>query len=93
MKTVIKRSDSEALDRLLNPFADCLTPALAQRIVKFRADAEIQARIDELADKCTEGELTSAERREYESYVRAINLISILQSKARTVLAKERKSR
>lgn len=78
---------------MLDPLRDCLTPAMARRLVKFRADAETQARVEELADKCTEGELTTAERREYEEYVRAINLISILQSKARLILAKNRKPR
>ena len=66
---------------------------MARRIADFRADAATQARVEELADKCCEGRLTPAERREYEASVRAINLISILQSKARIILAKSRKSR
>ena len=78
---------------MYDPLGDCLTPALARRLVKFRADKATQARIEELADKCNEGELTPAERREYAGYVRAIHLISILQSKARQVLAKSRKPR
>jgi hypothetical protein len=78
---------------MLDPLREVLTPALARRVVKFRADRETQARIGELADKCTEGELTAAERREYAAYVRAIHLISVLQSKARQAIAKGRKSR
>jgi hypothetical protein len=93
MKTITKPTENGVLHRLLDPLCDCLTPAMARRLVKFRADSETQARVDELADKCTEGELTPAERREYDAYVRAINLISILQSKARMVLAKNRKPR
>jgi hypothetical protein len=92
MKTIAKTAARSPLDRLLNPIGDCLTPTVARRIAKFRADAETQARIDELADKCNEGDLTAAERLEYESFVRAINLIAILQSKARAFLAKNRKS-
>ncbi len=92
MKTLTNTVGRDPLDRLLNPLGECLTPAVARRIVKMRADADTQARIDELADKCNEGELTPAERREYESFVRAINLIAILQSKARTILAKNRES-
>jgi hypothetical protein len=88
MKTLTKNSDHKVLDRLLDPLSDCFTPTVARRLVEFRADAVTQARINELADKCNEGELTAAERREYESFVRAINLIAILQSKARVVLAK-----
>lgn len=49
------------------------------------ADEDTQARIDELADKCTEGTLTATERSEYESYVAAIDLVTILQAKARRV--------
>ena len=85
--------ETGVLDRLLNPLSDSLTPAMARRLVTFRADSATQARVDELATKCNEGELTRVERREYEAYVRAIHLISILQSKARMVLAKSRKSR
>lgn len=66
---------------------------MARRLVNFRADSETQARVEELADKCSEGELSPAERREYEAYVRAIHLVSILQSKARMVLARKRKLR
>ena len=90
---MMKTTDNRVLDRLLNPFSASLTPAMARRLVTFRADAATQARVDELANKCNEGELSPAERREYEAYVRAIHFISILQSKARTQLAKGRKPR
>lgn len=93
MATITQPVANGALDRLLNPLSDCLTPAMARRLVKFRADSATRARMDELATRCNEGDLTRAERREYEGYVRAIHLISILQSKARMVLAKNRKPR
>ncbi len=92
MKTLTPPTANEGLDRLLDPLSEWLTPAAARRLVDFRADAATQARIEELATKCNEGELTAKERREYESFVRAIHLISILQSKARTALAKAHKS-
>ena len=53
----------------------------------MRARPEEQARIDELADKASEGSLTAEERAEYEAYMHAIDVISILQAKARAVLA------
>lgn len=77
------------LDRMLDPLAESLTPAAAEKLVRLQADPETQARIDELADKCTEGELTEDERTEYETYVRASDLIAILQAKARALLAKQ----
>ena len=44
-----------------------------------------------MADKCNEGQLSPEERAEYEALVRAIDFITILQSKARRRLAKTRK--
>lgn len=63
-----------------------MTPELAQRIAELLALPEAQARLDELADKCNEGELTPEEAAEYDSYVDAIDLIAVLQAQARDVL-------
>ena len=76
------------LDRMLDPFPECLTADAARRVAAWRVDPETQARIDQLADKCTEGQLAPAERSEYETYVRAGTLISILQAKARALLSR-----
>jgi hypothetical protein len=75
------------LDRLLDPFAKCLTAEVARQFVELRPDAQTQGRIDELAAKANEGTLSPAERIEYERYVEAIDVVSILQAKARKVLA------
>ncbi len=75
------------LDRLLEPLGNRMPLDYAKELVEFRASPEVQARIDELADKCNEGELTDAERDEYDDYLQAIHLIGILQRKARRVLA------
>jgi hypothetical protein len=82
---------TSVLDRLLDPLARSLTPAAARALVDFRADADTQAHIANLAEKCNEGQLSPEERAEYETIVRAIDLIAILQSKARRLLAKTRK--
>jgi hypothetical protein len=86
-------SPTAALDRVFEPINRCLTPAVARKIVALRADPELDARIQKLAEKANEGQLTEKERVEYESYVRAIDLISILQSKARRFLTQSRKKR
>ena len=75
------------LDRLLEPVGNKMPLEYAKELVEFRASPEVQARIDQLADKCNEGELTDAERDEYDDYLQAIHLIGILQRKARRVLA------
>ena len=82
----MKTLDAPILDRLLEPFGRILTPEVARRLVAMRFDAHSQARIDKLAVKCNEGKLTDSERREYETYVNAIDFIAILQAKARTIL-------
>jgi hypothetical protein len=79
--------DNAILDRLLDPVTDCLTPDAARQLVALRADPQFQERLDTLADKCTEGQLSPDEREEYETYVRAVHLIAILQAKARKLLA------
>jgi hypothetical protein len=85
--------ETAALDRLLDPLTSALTPAATRALVEFRADAATQARIAELGAKCNEGQLSPQERSEYEAYVRAIDLIAVLQSNARRLLATARKRR
>ena len=73
---------------MLEPVADILTPEVARGIVDMRADPQLQARLDELASKANDGQLTEAEQQEYEDYVDAIDFIGIFQAKARAVLAR-----
>jgi hypothetical protein len=77
---------SAAIARILDPVGRCLTPEVARALIGVRADAETQARIEELADKCTEGTLSPGERAEYEAYVAALDFLTILQAKARGTL-------
>ena len=77
------------LDRVIEPFADCLTPDAARKIVSVRADPELQSRVDTLADKANEGLLSDDERGEYDRYLAWFHLVTMLQAKARTVLDQE----
>jgi hypothetical protein len=77
---------STLLDRMLDPIARAFTPESARELLEVRADEETQRRIDELADKCNEGTLTTDERAEYQRYVSWFNLMTLLQAKARTYL-------
>lgn len=79
-------NNRHVLDRLLNPVRDVLTPEVAQAIADLRADATTQGRLDDLAERHHEGQLTPDELTEYQSLVSGINLISVLQAKARSVL-------
>lgn len=71
----------------MDPIARCFTPDVARQIAALRAGTTLQAQLDELASKANEGELSDQEREQYEAYVEAIDVISILQAKARKILA------
>lgn len=83
----IAEHDLTPLARFLEPVGRCLTPEVARGFLSLRADAVMQERLDELADKSTAGTLTDTERVEYETYVHAVDFISILQAHARRLLA------
>jgi len=80
-------STDAAFERVLAAVGQCLDRQSAEALLRLRADREMQGRIEELADKCTEGRLTSEERDEYEALIRVGNFVAILQAKARRLLA------
>lgn len=75
------------LDRFLDPVAEAFTPELARKIVDLRADAEVQSHVAVLRRKANEGTLTRDEDAEYKDFVEALDVISIIQGKARQFLA------
>jgi hypothetical protein len=85
----MSRNDGSAiLERLLAPINESLNIEAARKLIRLKADTSTQARVDKLARKCNEGDLTPEERVEYERYVTVGTLIAILQAKARLLLAK-----
>jgi len=74
------------LDRILDSVAECFTPQVARRLAELRADPQTQSRLDALAAKANEGELTPEEDAEYKQSIDAIDLLAILQAKARAYL-------
>jgi hypothetical protein len=84
----MSRNGTVNLERLLEPVSRSLNVEAARKLIRLKADAKTQARVDELAAKCNEGELTSAERAEYEGYVTAGTVIAILRAQAQHLLAK-----
>jgi len=77
------------LDRLLEPLAGCLSPDVAAKVADLRADDVMQDRIDYLAERANEGLLTTDEREEYAGYLHAIDVITVLQAKARSQLRRQ----
>lgn len=78
--------ETTAFDRGVRPVMQIVLPEKAEEVVEFRADPELQARIDELASKSTEGQLSEAESAEYAGYVRANKFVAILQRQARQLI-------
>ncbi|MEN6495078.1 MAG: hypothetical protein ABFD16_12435 [Thermoguttaceae bacterium] len=75
--------DMAAFERATDGILGFFSIEQAKALAEYRGDTAIQARIEELARKSTEGELTEEERAEYEGYVRANKFIAVLQAKAR----------
>lgn len=78
------------MERVLEPLSRNLTAEAARVLAAFQLDDTAQARIEELATRNTNGELTPNERAEYEVWVSACDLVAILQSKARAWLSQSR---
>jgi predicted transcriptional regulator len=74
------------LDRMLDPLGECFDTEVAERVVALRIDDSIQARIDVLADRSSEGLLTDSERAEYESSVEGAEFLSLIKLEARRYL-------
>jgi hypothetical protein len=64
-----------------------LTRESAKRLLKLRADPQLQALVDQLAGKCNEGTLTPQDKVEYANYVSFETFVALLKSKARQLLA------
>jgi len=61
---------------------EIVLPDKADAVIRFRADPELETRIEELARKSTEGQLTEDERAEYAGYARANKFVAILKRQA-----------
>jgi hypothetical protein len=74
------------LDRLLAPVGRILTPEVARSLVQVRATHDVQERVDYLAERANEGQLTPEEPAEYDRYIQGLHVIAILQAQAQSVL-------
>lgn len=74
---------SDAFHRVIDPVIDLLSSEQAGQIANFHADAALQQRIEQLAEKANEGELTAEEQAEYEGYAHANRFLAVLQAGVR----------
>jgi hypothetical protein len=60
-----------------------LTDEQIRRLAELQGDSALVEQVAALAEKANEGELSPAERAEYEAYIEANNLLATLQAEAR----------
>jgi hypothetical protein len=81
-------STAAGLDGLLEPLSLCLDAESARRLVAFRIDPQVLARIEVPGERANEGDLTADERSEYEALINAADFIPILRLKAQRHLSR-----
>lgn len=81
--------NTNAFDRATEPVLGILSADQVHKIADYHADESLQARLEELAHKANEGELTEDERSEYEGYAQANKFVAVLQAQARRRLASQ----
>jgi len=87
---MVDASDLISMERLLRPLRRELTSDMADALLRLKADAKVQARYDALASRNTEGTLTTKQRAELESLVRANSFLAVLKAEARAFLKRPR---
>ncbi len=80
-------AESTAFNRAVSPVLRQVLPQQkVETAINFDVDPDLRARIEELASKSTEGDLSDQERLEYQGYVRANKFIATLRRQARRLL-------
>ncbi len=85
-------SENAIFARLLENYKGTISPRLARLILSLGFSEEDQARMNDLAYRNQNGELTSGEHDELMGYVKAGHLLALLQAKARKALKKRKVS-
>jgi hypothetical protein len=81
------------IEGLVERLGACLTLDAAKQVLSLKIDPRTQRRLDVLAEKSTEGELSPQEHTEYASLVIGLDLVTLIQARARAVLADSREAR
>jgi hypothetical protein len=79
-------TDRSSLEQLLRPLRRGLNVELAALLLRMRAEDEVQARYEDLAERNTEGRLSPTEQEELALMARANALLTVLKAEARAFL-------
>ena len=80
---------SSIISEALRPITDSLTGETAKQFAELKFTGPIQDRVDLLASKCNEGELSEQERSEYDSLVKVGKILTVLKAKAKKIIAEQ----
>lgn len=78
--------DLNAFNRVTDPVFNLLSHDQVAQLADYHCDETLQLRIEELAVKANEGDLTEEELAEYEGYAHANKFLAILKGKAKRLL-------
>lgn len=85
-QTATPNTEAAILARLIQLGQEELPRGAAEYLLSIRFDDRDAARINELSDLARQGQLTSEQQAELDSYIHVSNLIATMQSKARRAL-------
>lgn len=90
MSTTAANHDADILARVIAPGSPELTRQTGKILLTLDFPAEDRDRMNQLATKAGDGELTDKEQREIDAYERVGHILSLLKSKARVWLGSNR---
>lgn len=80
--TLFRMKAQTAFQRGVDPLLQLILPGKVDEVISIKPDPSLLSRIEELASKNTEGELSDEEREEYAGYVRANKFVAVLRREA-----------
>ncbi len=89
-QVITPNTEAAILGRLMQARDGGMSRDVAEYLLSIDFDADDTERMNALAERAREGNLTTEEAAELDSYLNVGSLLSILQSKARRLLKSER---
>ncbi|MEY2427320.1 MAG: hypothetical protein QOJ40_205 [Verrucomicrobiota bacterium] len=77
---------SSLADKILDLAAECFDAPTLEALAKLRLSPKLVTRVNRLAERANEGELTPRERSEYQAYIKTSELLALIQLRARLKL-------
>jgi hypothetical protein len=80
------RASSSLADKMLDLAAECFDAPTLEALANLRLSPKLASRVNRLAAKANDGELTPRERSEYQAYIKTSELLGLIQLRARLKL-------